>query len=267
MKKYVSLLIMALGCYLPLMAYQFTFDGEAANQYPIVIEVDRNANGSIVGRYAYKSTLKSQGRNNRASWLYIRPDGNSKSNYLITDAQGNVQEYWSDATFWRDGDVNYFDVAVRNIKGKTFGINAHSASKNTNTWAGTYDIHSDGYRLSPPPMSVFLCLSAVDANTFSGSWVMKLAEDDAISSGMLLAEVIGTLSNGVMSIKLTDVGYKRGRDGCYFYSDSEYIPRFVNGELVAKIIKNGSSYKIQPIGKMTNFLTDLGGILTIVKTE
>ncbi|MDE6339833.1 MAG: hypothetical protein K2K97_08625, partial [Muribaculaceae bacterium] len=108
------------------MAYQFTFDGEAANKYPIVIEVDRNANGSIVGRYAYKSTLKRQGRNNRTSWLYIRPDGNSKSNYIITDAQGNVQEYWTDATFWRDGNVNYFDVAVRNNRGNTFGIHAHS---------------------------------------------------------------------------------------------------------------------------------------------
>lgn len=267
MKKFLILIILVLGFTTPLRAYQFTFDGKVANQYPILIEVNRNANGSITGRYAYKSTLKSQGRDKSSSWLYIKPVGNSKSDYIISDYQGNIQERWSGAMFWRDGNVNYFSVSVKNSKGKTFGIDAHSASKNTGSWAGTYDIHSDGYRLSPPPMSVFLCLSAVDTKTFSGSWVMKLAVDDAISSGMMSADVIGTLSNGVMIIKLTDIDYIRGTDGCYFYSDSEYIPQIENGELVAKIIKNDSSYTIQPIGKMTEFLTDLGGILTIVKTE
>lgn len=268
MKKTLILILLALGFVFPLRAYQFTFDGTAANQYPIVIEVDRNANGAITGRYAYKSTLNSQGRDKRSSWLYIKPAGNSKSDYIITDSQGNIQERWSNAMFWRDGKVNYFSVSVRNSKGKTFGIDAHSSSKNTGGWSGTYDIHSDGYRYSPPPMSVFLCLSAVDSKTFSGTWVMTVADpDNSLSQGMLLADAIGTLSNGVMTIKLTNIGYKQGKDGCYFYSDSEYIPRLQNGEIVAKINKSGSSYSIQPIGKMTSFLTDLGGMLTIVKTE
>lgn len=267
MKKSLFFILLALVFTIPLHAYQFTFDGEAAKQYPIVIEVDRNANGAITGRYAYKSTLNSQGRDKRSSWLYIKPAGNSKSDYIITDYQGDIQERWTDAMFWRDGNVNYFSVSVRNTKGKTFGIDAHSTSKNTGSWTGTYHIHSDGYRLSPPPMSVFLCLSPVDTKTFSGSWVMTIADDNAISQGMFLADAVGTLNNGVMTIKLINIGYNRGGEGCYFYSDSEYIPRIENGEIVAKISKTGSSYKIQPIGKMTSFLTDLGGILTIVKTE
>lgn len=133
MKKFLISVILAIWCVCSGYAYQFTFDGEAANKYPVLIEVDRNANGSITGRYAYKSTLRRQGRNNRASWLYIRPDGNSKSDYIITDSQGNVQERWSNAMFWREGNVNYFSVSVLNSKGNSFGIDAYSKSKNTTT--------------------------------------------------------------------------------------------------------------------------------------
>ena len=109
-------------------AYRFTFEGYAAGKYAIVMEVDRNANGSITGRYAYKSTLNDRGRNNRAAWLYIAPDGNSKTDYIITDSNGKVQEHWSNASFSRTNGVNYFTVSVRNAKGRTFTINLHSTT-------------------------------------------------------------------------------------------------------------------------------------------
>ncbi len=47
MKKYIASILMALLCPLWGYAYQFTFEGKADNKYPIVIEVDRNSNGSI----------------------------------------------------------------------------------------------------------------------------------------------------------------------------------------------------------------------------
>lgn len=266
MKKQILVLLLAVLSGLTGHSYQFTFDGEAANQYPIVIEVDRNANGSITGRYAYISTLNKQGRENRASWLYIRPKGNSKSEYIISDARGNIQEHWSNATFWKENGVNYFDVVVVNSKGKTFGIFAKSTSKNAGSWVGSYEIHSNGYRYSPPPISVSMTLEA-NGTTFRGSWVMQITDDDAIDSGLLLADAIGTLNNNIMTIKLTNIGYTRGRDGCYFNSNTEYVPRIENGEPVAKVTKTGTSYKIQPLGKMKKYLTDLGGHLTITKTK
>lgn len=123
-------------------AYRFTFEGYAAGKYAIVMEVDRNANGSITGRYAYKSTLNDRGRNNRAAWLYIAPDGNSKTDYIITDSNGKVQEHWSNASFSRSNGVNYFTVNVINAKGRTFTINLHSTTEsasNSSSSSTNYD--------------------------------------------------------------------------------------------------------------------------------
>ncbi len=128
--KYIILILLQLSSLLTY-AYQFSFNGKADDKYPIVIEVDRNPNGSITGRYAYQSTLRNQGRDNRASWLYIQPVGNSKSDYVVTDSKGNIQEQWSDATFWRDNGINYFSVDVTNAKGKTFKITAKSVTSSS----------------------------------------------------------------------------------------------------------------------------------------
>lgn len=268
MKKYLTTLLIAIFYCISGYAYQFTFDGKADNKYPIVIEVDRNSNGAITGRYAYKSTLNKQGRDNRASWLYIRPYGNSKSEYIITDSQGKMQEQWTNATFWRNGEVNYFEVTVTNAKGKTFWINAHSTSKNTDTWAGSYDIYSDGYRNCPPPISVRLTLKPNGSNSYKGIWSMKIADEDDNMSGMLFGDVVGTVNGGCITLKLTTVNRTSGSYGCFFnQKDNEYYPYITEGDVIAKITKTGSSYKLQPLGKMTKYLSDLGGQLTIVKTK
>lgn len=259
---------MAMFCHLAGYAYQFTFDGEADNKYPIVIEVDRNSNGSITGRYAYKSTLRSQGYDNRSSWLYIRPNGDSKSNYIITDSQGEVQEHWTDASFWREGEVNYFSVTVTNARGKTFWLNAHSTSRNTGTWAGSYDIYSDGYRYCPPPMSIRLTLKLEGDNIYKGIWSMRIAEDDDNMSGMLFGDVIGNVSDGSITLTFKTVNRVGGSYECLFdKKDSESYPFITVGDVIAKISKSGTAYKIQPLGKMTNYLSNLGGQLTIVKTK
>lgn len=268
MKKYIASLLMALVCSLSGYAYQFTFDGEADNQYPVIIEVDRNPNGSITGRYAYKSTLRSQGRDNRASWLYIRPNGDSKSNYIVTDSQGKVQENWTNASFWREGEVNYFSVTVTNARGKTFWLNGHSTSKNTGSWAGSYDIYSDGYRNCPPPISVRLTLKSEGDNSYKGIWSMRLADDDDNMSGMLFGDVIGKVSGGSITLTFKYVSRVAGSYECLFdKKDSESYPLIMAGDVIAKISKSGAVYKIQPLGKMSNYLSDLGGQLTITKIK
>lgn len=249
-------------------AYQFTLEGEAANKYPIILEVDRTVNGAIVGRYAYVSTLRHQGRDDRSAWLYIHPNGSSKSDYSITDSKGNIQEIWENALFWRTGEVNYFSVSVINAKGKTFGIDAHSSSKNTSTWEGSYDIYSDGYRNSPPPMSVRLTLKSIGENSYKGIWSMRLATDDDNWSGMLFGDVVGTANNGSITLKLTTVNRAGGSHECFFDNgDSRYYSYITAGDVIAKITKTGSIYKIQPLGKMTDYLSDMGGIMTIVKIK
>lgn len=132
MKKFVLVMVAMLWAF-SAFAYRFTFEGYAAGKYAIVMEVDRNANGSITGRYAYKSTLNDRGRNNRAAWLYIAPDGNSKTDYIITDSNGKVQEHWSNASFSRSNGVNYFTVSVRNARGRTFTINLHSTTDSSSS--------------------------------------------------------------------------------------------------------------------------------------
>lgn len=266
-KQLLSLLVALLSC-LTGYAYQFTFDGEADNRYPIIIEVDRTSNGAITGRYAYKSTLSKLGRKNRASWLYIRPNGSSKSDYIITDSQGKVQEKWFGASFWREGEVNYFSVTVTNAKGKTFGINAHSTSKNTISWEGSYDIYSDGYRNTPPPISVRLTLKSNGANSYKGIWSMRIADDDDNMSGMLFGDVTGSVSNGSITLKFSTVRRANGSYECFFCNrESDSYPYLTEGDVIAKISKTGTSYKIQPLGKMKKYLIDLGGQLTIVKTK
>lgn len=268
MKNQVSAFLFAIFCCLTGYAYQFTFDGEADNKYPIVIEVDRTPDGAITGRYAYKSTLNKQGRGNRASWLYILPDGNSKSNYIITDSQGKVQERWTNASFWRKGEVNYFDVTVTNAKGKTFWLNAHSTSKNTGTWAGSYDIYSDGYRNCPPPISVRLTLNPNGNNSYKGIWAMRIADDNDNESGLLFGDVIGSVSNGSLTLTFSTVSRAGGSYGCFFdNTESDYYPYITEGDVIAKITKSGTAYKIQPLGKMTKYLSNLGGQLTITKSK
>lgn len=135
MKK-ISLVFLALLCALCASAYSFSFEGFAAGKYAIVMEVDRNPNGSITGRYAYQSTLNDRGRDNRSAWLYITPDGNSKTNYTITDSNGKVQERWSNASFSRADGINYFTVNVVNAKGRSFTLNLHTLKNRDSTTTG-----------------------------------------------------------------------------------------------------------------------------------
>lgn len=256
-----------MGFTIPIYAYQFTFDGEAANQYPIVIEVDRYSHGAITGRYAYKSTLKKQGRDKDSSWLYINPVSNSTSDYTITDYQGNIQEIWSNATFWRENSVNYLSVSVRNAKGKTFNIDAHSISKNTSTWSGSYDIHSDGYRNCPPPISVRLTMTENEKGGYKGIWAMRLLEDDDNESGSLFGDVIGAVEGNTITLTLTRYSCAGGKYGCYFNQGNSCSPHIAERSVIAKISKNGSTLKIEPVGSMKGYLNGLGGILTIVKTK
>ena len=263
----LTLAILLLGFALPTHAYQFIFDGEADNQYPIVIEVDRYPHGAIYGRYAYTKTLKRMGRDNDNAWLYITPVSNSTSDYTITDNQGNIQERWSNATFWRENNVNFLSVSVRNAKGKAFNIDAHTASKNTTTWAGSYDVHSDGYRNCPPPISVRLTLNENGKGGYKGIWSMRLLEDDDNESGSLFGDVIGTINGNTITLTLTRYSCSGGTYGCYFNQGNSCSPHIEKGSVIAKITKSGSSFKIEPIGTMKGYLNDLGGILTIVKTK
>lgn len=260
MKKFLFFLILTICCISPGNAYQFCFEGEAAGKYPIVMEVDRDSNGAIRGRYAYKSTLKREGYNKRSSWLYITPKGNSTKEYTIVDSQGKLQERWFDAVFWREGNVNYFSVGVTNSRGKSFGISAQSASKHKESWVGTYEIHSDGYRMSPPPIKVVLVLSANGTNSYTGNWLMTFADDDTFED-VFSSSIVGKVNNGIMTLTLANVSSRRG----YFTGDR--YSRLNKGDVIAKITKCGSSYKIQPVGKMKEYLSGLGGILSIVKTK
>lgn len=89
-------------------AYELTLEGKAAGKYPIVMEVDRDFNGALTGRYAYLSTLKREGRDKKSSWLYITPNGYSGENYIVKDSRGNIQEVWSNAEFTKEDNVYRF---------------------------------------------------------------------------------------------------------------------------------------------------------------
>lgn len=150
-------------------------------------------------------------------------------------------------------------------KGNIVGNTTRESTKKPGAWNGTYKIYSDGYRMSPPPISVFLTLTANGHTEYRGSWVMQIADDDAISSGTLNADVTATESNGAVTLKLSNVRYDRGSDGCYFNGPDRTL--IADGSVVARISKKGSSFSIQPVGNMTKYLTDLGGILSIKKTK
>lgn len=97
---------------------------------------------------------------------------------------------------------------------------------------------------------------------------MKIADDDDNMSGMLFGDVVGTVNNESITLKMTTVNRAGGSYECFFNKkDNEYYPYITEGDLIAKITKNGTSYKIQPLGKMTKYLSDLGGQLTISKTK
>lgn len=258
----VVFLILSLWCSLTAYAYQFTFDGRAAGKYPIYMEVDRNADGSIVGRYAYKSTLRDKGADDPTTWLYIQPYRNSKTEYIIVDSDGNIQEYWSGASFRRENGVNYFSVGVQNTKGNTFAISAQSTSKNTSSWAGSYTIYSEGYRQSPS-VSAILTLNSAGNNAYTGTLNMQVWEDDENMFGRFYGKVKAVVRNGVMSVTLQSHKVLSGTSESYedFFDSS-----IANGSVVAKITKLGSEYKFTSVGQMDSYLYDIIE-LTIVKTK
>ena len=97
---------------------------------------------------------------------------------------------------------------------------------------------------------------------------MRIADDDDNMSGMLFGDVIGNLSDGSMTLTFKTVNRAGGSYECLFdKKDSESYPFITAGDAIAKITKTGTSYKIQPLGKMTKYLSELGGQLTIVKTK
>lgn len=254
----------SLWCYLAGNAYQFQLDGVAANKYPVVIEVDRYTNGAIYGRYAYKSTLNRQGRDDPSSWLYIRPRGDSKNEYIITDSEGGVQEVWSNAFFWRNCNVNFFDVAVLNAKGNSFGIFARSSSKNTSVWSGTYSIYSYGYR-SLPPIAVRITLSQNGPNSYIGELAMRLAEEDNNNRGLLFGNVTGTTNGNVLILKMENYHTVKGQNDDFF--GEKDAPLFPGSTIAIIKREDATSYSIQPEGNMSHYLKETGGALTIVKIE
>ncbi|MBD5283647.1 MAG: hypothetical protein HDS31_03455 [Bacteroides sp.] len=265
MKHFITSILMAFLCVSTGLAYQYTFDGTAAGRYPIVMEVDRNGNGPISGRYAYKSTLKSKGRNNSSSWLYISSYRGSKSDYIITDSQGNIQEYWTDVLFWKENGVNCMSVSVENIKGRTFTINVQSQSKNTSTWTGTYKIiSSGGYRSCPPPIDGTLTLTSNSNGIYKGTWTMTVR----YNSDRLSGDVVGKLNNGVMYITLNNVRTSNGDyGGCWFERNDDYYQPIESGKVIAKITKNGNYFKILPEGNMRTFLSGSDVDVSIVKVK
>ena len=107
--------------------FSLTLEGDAAGKYPILMQVNRNSNGSITGRYAYQSTLNNQGADDPSSWLNIRPNGSSTTDYTITDSKGDVQERWHDGKLRSANGTYSFAATVINAKGKTFRISAQTA--------------------------------------------------------------------------------------------------------------------------------------------
>lgn len=250
---------------LSAQAYQLTLEGMAAGKYPIIMEVDRDSNGALSGRYAYKSTLKRDGRDKKSSWLYITPNGYSGENYIVKDYHGNIQEVWSNAEFTKEDDVYRFLTGVTNAKGSSFAISARSTSKPSSSWAGSYSIHSEMYR-SNPTMTVVLTLSPAGQNSYKGSWTMKCKGWDEEDSGTMTGSVIGTIVDGKLNIKLVSHTIKGGRDGNYFSYTSDYNPPIKNGTVIARISKSGKGYTIQPLNSMKYYLTDAVE-LSIVKTN
>lgn len=137
----------------------------------------------------------------------------------------------------------------------------------TGNWAGSYDIYSDGYRMCPPPISVKLTLKKTGTNTYKGIWSMKIADDDGNDSGMLFGDVTGSVVNGVLTIKTASMSRAAGKYDNFFAQNTASYPLIKNGEIIAKISKKGAAYKIQPVGKMSKYLTSLGGRLTIKKRK
>lgn len=269
----ILLLINALSC----QAYRFIFEGMAAGQFPIIMEVDRTANGAIVGRYAYKSTIEKYGRDRRASWMYINPSENSCSEYLVTDSSGKNPEMWSNARFWRENGKNCFSVDVINAQGKHFSISAQSVTRNSTTsaksdvttasaWGGTYKIYSEGYRLCPPPIAVNLTLKDVGSNSCIGTWKMQIADEDPSDSGTLSGSVCGQASNGALTLTITDIKRTPGAYTNFFSQYSESYPFIFDGTVIARITKNGTRYKIQPLNSMKAYLKDIIE-LSIKKTK
>lgn len=84
---------------------------------------------------------------------------------------------------------------------------------------------------------------------------------------MLFGDVRGDVSGETITLTLTTVHCAAGQYGCYFNNGTDNSPQITEGSVIAKITKSGSSYKIKPIGRMQSYLTDLGGIMTIVKTK
>lgn len=126
-------MLVGMVCSFAGYAYQITLEGKADGKYAIIVEIDRNTNGSFSGRYAYKSTINRQGRNNPATWLYIMPDYYSTTDYTITDSKGAVQEEWSNAHLSQSGNSYSLSASVINSRGKTFDIQAGSSNSGSNS--------------------------------------------------------------------------------------------------------------------------------------
>lgn len=96
---------------------------------------------------------------------------------------------------------------------------------------------------------------------------MKVADDDENDSGRLTGDVTGTVSDGVLTLTISRINVAGGNYGCMFNQGTESCPVIASGSVIARITKSGASYSIRPVGNMTKYLTDLGGLLTITKTK
>ena len=104
-------------------------------------------------------------------------------------------------------------------------------------------------------MSRCLCLISLKQNSSDDNY-----------SGKLYGDVTGVISNGVLTLTMTSNKAVPGSDDNFFANYSDSYPRKPNGSVIANITKTRSTYKIQPIGKMAKYLTDLN-MLEIVNIK
>lgn len=189
--KMLSLAVMMISA-LDVFAYQFTLEGTVGGKYPIVIEVDRNSNGAIYGRYAYLSTLNKLGRYNSSSWLYIKPDGDSNQMYIITDVNGKVEEHW-DIAMTRKNGINILEGSLVTAKSKWFTVEAKSVSPNQSS-----DLLQIITKLCP--MSYSQALNYVKSNGFTHVKTFKKYYHDFNDDPSFYLGKFSQYTNGQISV-------------------------------------------------------------------
>ena len=126
MKRLTHLLVTLLVV-LTCDAEVIHFEGTIGGKYPIVMELTQNQNGTLSGKYAYKSTLEKYGANNRNSWLYIHPMAGTFDRWTVKDAKGAVQEHWYDVSM---PDIRYLVAKMKNAKGNVYKVEAYEVLDN-----------------------------------------------------------------------------------------------------------------------------------------